>query len=67
MFLLGLRAAAQRLPFLPTRAGLGSDVLKINPHIKTVTSPYDDGEELDGEGEEDMYELDEEQYQQLLM
>ncbi len=46
MFLLGLRAAAQRLPFLPTRAGLGSDVLKINPHLKTVTSPYDDGEEL---------------------
>ena len=46
MFLLGLRAASQRLPFLPTRAGLGSDVLSINPHLKTVTSPYDDGEEL---------------------
>ncbi len=46
MFLLGLRAAAQRLPFLPTRAGLGSDVLKINPHLKTVKSPYDDGQEL---------------------
>jgi glutaconate CoA-transferase subunit A len=46
MFLLGLRAAAQRLPFLPTRAGLGSDVLKINPHLRTVQSPYDDGEEL---------------------
>ena len=46
MFLLGLRAAAQRLPFLPTRAGLGSDVLRINPHLKTVRSPYEDGEEL---------------------
>jgi len=46
MFLLGLRAAAQRLPFLPTRAGLGSDVLKINPHLKTVKSPYGDGEEF---------------------
>lgn len=46
MFLLGLRAAAQRLPFLPTRAGLGSDVLKINPQLKTVKSPYADGEEL---------------------
>jgi glutaconate CoA-transferase, subunit A len=46
MFLLGLRAAAQRLPFLPTRAGLGSDVLNINPHLKTVRSPYDDREEL---------------------
>jgi len=46
MFLLGLRAAAQRLPFLPTRAGLGSDVLKVNPHLETVKSPYADGEEL---------------------
>ncbi len=42
----GLYAAAQRLPFLPTRAGLGSDVLAINPELKLVTSPYDDGEEL---------------------
>ena len=43
MFQTGLRAAAQRLPFLPMRAGLGSDVLVNNPWIKTVTSPYDDG------------------------
>lgn len=42
----GLYAAAIRLPFLPTRAGLGSDVLKINPEIKLVASPYEDGEEL---------------------
>jgi glutaconate CoA-transferase, subunit A len=40
MFYLGLLAAAQRIPFLPTRAGLGSDVLVVNPEIKTVTSPY---------------------------
>ncbi len=40
MFQTGLRAAAQRLPFLPMRAGLGSDVLVHNPQIKTVTSPY---------------------------
>jgi glutaconate CoA-transferase subunit A len=46
MFQTGLRAAAQRLPFLPMRAGLGSDVLVNNPEIKTVASPYDDGEEL---------------------
>jgi glutaconate CoA-transferase subunit A len=46
MFQAGLRAAAQRLPFLPTRAGLGSDVLVNNPYIKTVTSPYGDQEEL---------------------
>jgi glutaconate CoA-transferase subunit A len=42
----GLYAAANRLPFLPTRAGLGSDVMKINPHLKLVKSPYEDGEEL---------------------
>lgn len=42
----GLYAAALRLPFLPTRAGLGTDVLKYQSHIKTVCSPYDDGEEL---------------------
>ncbi|MSO58658.1 MAG: CoA transferase subunit A [Thermoleophilia bacterium] len=42
----GLYAASLRLPFLPTRAGLGSDVLALNPHLRTVRSPYDDGEEL---------------------
>ena len=42
----GLYAAGLRLPFLPTRAGLGSDVLPINPHLRLVKSPYDDGEEL---------------------
>ena len=42
----GLYAAACRLPFLPTRAGLGSDVLTVNPQLRTVASPYDDGEEL---------------------
>jgi glutaconate CoA-transferase subunit A len=46
MFQTGLRAAAQRLPFLPMRAGLGSDVLVNDPTLSTVTSPYDDGEEL---------------------
>jgi acyl CoA:acetate/3-ketoacid CoA transferase alpha subunit len=46
MFYLGLLAASQRVPFLPTRAGLGSDVMRVNPGLKTVTSPYDDGEEL---------------------
>jgi glutaconate CoA-transferase subunit A len=42
----GLYAAGLRLPFLPTRAGLGSDVLAINPDLRTVRSPYADGEEL---------------------
>lgn len=42
----GLYAAALRLPFLPTRAGLGSDVMKVNPWLKTVASPYDADETL---------------------
>jgi glutaconate CoA-transferase subunit A len=42
----GLYAAALRLPFLPTRAGLHSGVMQVNPHLRTVSSPYDDGEEL---------------------
>ncbi|MFD5234211.1 CoA transferase subunit A [Streptomyces qaidamensis] len=46
MFMWGLTAAAQRLPFLPVRAGLGSDVMRVNPHLRTVTSPYEDAEEL---------------------
>ncbi|WP_030325992.1 CoA transferase subunit A [Streptomyces sp. NRRL B-3229] len=46
MFMWGLTAAAQRLPFLPVRAALGSDVMKVNPRLRTVTSPYDDGEEF---------------------
>lgn len=46
MFQWGLYAASLRLPFLPTRAGLGSDLLKLTPSLKTVKSPYADGEEL---------------------
>ena len=42
----GLYAAALRLPFLPTRAGLGSDVMRFNSELKTVRSPYADGSEL---------------------
>lgn len=42
MMYWGLLAAASRLPFLPTRAGLGSDVLPVNPDLKTVRSPYGD-------------------------
>ena len=40
----GLYAAANRLPFLPTRAGLGSDVLTVDGELKLVTDPYGDGE-----------------------
>ena len=41
----GLRAAAMRVSFLPCRAGLGSMVTEVNPGLRTVRSPYDDGEE----------------------
>jgi glutaconate CoA-transferase, subunit A len=41
MFQWGLYAAANRLPFMPTRAGLGSDVLATNPELRTIESPYD--------------------------
>lgn len=46
MFMLGLQAAAWRVPFLPTRAGLGTDLFAVNPLLRTVRSPFDDGEEL---------------------
>ncbi|WP_461086069.1 CoA transferase subunit A [Streptomyces deserti] len=46
MVMWGLTAAAHRLPFLPIRAGLGSDVMRVNRSLRTVTSPYEDGEEL---------------------
>jgi glutaconate CoA-transferase subunit A len=44
MFQCGLLAAGHRLPFMPIRAGLGSDVMRLNPELRTVRSPYDDEE-----------------------
>ena len=46
MLLLGLRAAAWNMPFMPTRIGLGTDVQKSNPDIAIIDSPYDDKEWL---------------------
>lgn len=46
MFLLALQAAAWRVPFLPTRVGLGSDLMSLNPMLRTVKSPFDDDLEL---------------------
>lgn len=43
---LGLKAAGMRVPFIPTRVGLGTDVLTRNPSIKLVGSPYDGKEWL---------------------
>jgi glutaconate CoA-transferase, subunit A len=45
MFQWGLKAAALGLPFLPTRVGLGTDLAELGD-LKTVTSPYEDGETL---------------------
>ncbi len=42
----GLKAAGMRLPFLPTRVGLATDVTTVNPAFKTIQSPYDDAEVL---------------------
>lgn len=44
MMLLGLRAAAWGSPFIPTRIGLGTDVITRNPDLKLIDSPYDDKE-----------------------
>jgi glutaconate CoA-transferase subunit A len=44
MLLLGLRAAAWGLPFIPTEVGLGTDIITRNPDIKVIDSPYDDKE-----------------------
>ncbi len=46
LFLLGLQAAAWRVPFLPSRVGLGSDLMRLNARLGTVRSPFEDGEEL---------------------
>ena len=39
LFHLALQAAAWRIPFLPSRVGLGSDLLRDNPKLATFTSP----------------------------
>ncbi len=44
MMLLGLRAAAWGVPFIPTRIGLGTDLVNVNPDLKVIESPYDDKE-----------------------
>lgn len=44
LMLLGLRAAAWGCPFIPTQVGLGTDIIKVNPDLKVVDSPYDDKE-----------------------
>ncbi len=45
MIISGWKAAAERIPFYPTRSGLGTDILQYNPEIKTFKAPYT-GEKL---------------------
>lgn len=49
MLLLGLQAAAWRVPFLPTRAGMGTDLLRVMPQFKMVRSPYPQADGSEGE------------------
>jgi len=35
-----LRAGASGIPFLPVRTGLGTDLFKTNPCLKTITCPF---------------------------
>ncbi len=46
MMVLGLKAAGYGCPFIPTKIGLGTDVINpdVNPDIKVIDSPYDDKE-----------------------
>lgn len=37
---LALRAAAMGVPFMPSRTALGSDLLKANAALKTITCPF---------------------------
>lgn len=47
MYHWGLRAGAMKLPFLPTRVGIGTDIINQSGiDFRFVKSPYDDGEEL---------------------
>ncbi|HEY2793127.1 MAG TPA: CoA-transferase [Micromonosporaceae bacterium] len=39
-------AGASRLPFFPVRSYQDSDLPRVNPNIRTVTSPFDDGEQI---------------------
>ncbi len=42
MFCCQFKAAAERIPFYPVRAGIGTDILTLNPELRTVHDPYSD-------------------------
>ena len=45
LMLLGLQAAAMSSPFIPTKVGLGTDVVARNPELELIRSPYDDSKD----------------------
>jgi len=42
---LGLRATAMRVPFLPTRIGVGTDVMR-QPFFRSIRNPFDESDEM---------------------
>ena len=42
MLMLGLKAAAIGAPYIPTKVGLGTDIIVHATDIKVIESPYDD-------------------------
>lgn len=40
MMIAGLKAAAMRIPFIPTRNGIGTDILTMSPEIQLIECPY---------------------------
>lgn len=42
---LALRAAAMRLPFLPTRIGVGTDLMR-QPFFRSIRNPFDESDEM---------------------
>ena len=42
----GLAAGTQGLPFLPLRTFVGSEYMEVTDHIRTVTNPYDETDEV---------------------
>ena len=42
MFCCQFKAAAERIPFYPVRGGIGTDILTVNPELRTIQDPYSD-------------------------
>lgn len=42
LVMAALEAGARRLPFMPAKSGLGTDVLRADPGLRTMRAPYTD-------------------------